>query len=286
MSTLSSYDLELARYLYNEYVLEGVLRTYGGVSEALGKMTGVYKNPHTELPHNLGRVSIFCHEQLRLPLLSIGVFNTSGGIGGGFYKIARDLKPEYRRMDDKEIEKAEKALVKAARENGDWQRLGDFLSGVSIKEIMQKQSTQSKPIQTEKAKVEPLEKQVIVIKAVPTFPDENEKLPEGARKQVTIDIRERNPEARRKCLERWGSRCSVCDVDFGEEYGSDFKGKIHVHHLIPLSSYDSEYELDYIEHLRPVCPNCHMIIHSTGDEPYGIEEVKKMMKDAKKRRDI
>lgn len=33
----------------------------------------------------------------------------------------------------------------------------------------------------------------------------------------------------------------------------------------------------YIKALRPVCPNCHMIIHCGEDRPYSIEEVKSLM---------
>jgi len=278
---LDSYDLELTRYLYEGYVLENISRTYGGVSDALEKITGIYKNPHTVLPHNLGRISEFCHKQLKLPLLSIGVYNNSGGIGGGFYKIARELKPEYRNMTDKEVENAEKAHVRTARENGDWDRLYDYLNGVSVKDIMQKQSEKSKPVQQKSLSSEQPKKETIVIDAKAVFPDENTKLPEGAIKQVMVDIRERNPQARRKCLERWGTKCSVCEVDFELVYGADFKGKIHVHHLVPVSSYDGEYELDYIEHLRPVCPNCHMIMHCKTDEPYTIEEVQQFIEDAR-----
>lgn len=44
-------------------------------------------------------------------------------------------------------------------------------------------------------------------------------------------------------------------------YGAIGKAFIHVHHLEPLSLTDGEYELDPIADLRPVCPNCHAMLH-------------------------
>jgi 5-methylcytosine-specific restriction protein A len=40
-----------------------------------------------------------------------------------------------------------------------------------------------------------------------------------------------------------------------------------------------EYEVDPIRDLRPVCPNCHLIIHSKK-VPFTVEEVKNMLRKA------
>jgi 5-methylcytosine-specific restriction protein A len=42
---------------------------------------------------------------------------------------------------------------------------------------------------------------------------------EGASKQVVMSIHERNPAARRKCIERHGTSCVVCGFNFGEAFG-------------------------------------------------------------------
>ena len=39
------------------------------------------------------------------------------------------------------------------------------------------------------------------------------------------------------------------------------EGFIHVHHLKPLAQIGEQYELDPINDLRPVCPNCHAMLH-------------------------
>ena len=87
-------------------------------------------------------------------------------------------------------------------------------------------------------------------------------LTEGAARAVHVNSYERNPEARRRCLEHYGYRCIVCDFSFEERYGSIGKRYIHVHHLIPLSEIGQEYEVDPVRDLVPVCPNCHAMIHA------------------------
>jgi 5-methylcytosine-specific restriction enzyme A len=61
--------------------------------------------------------------------------------------------------------------------------------------------------------------------------EEANKLPEGAKKQITVNAYERNPKARELCIQNYGFRCSVCEFDFGEIYGEIGTGYIHVHHL-------------------------------------------------------
>jgi len=34
-----------------------------------------------------------------------------------------------------------------------------------------------------------------------------------------------------------------------------------VHHLVPISKIGKKYRVDPIKDLRPVCPNCHAVIH-------------------------
>ena len=96
------------------------------------------------------------------------------------------------------------------------------------------------------------------------FPDE---LPEGgpflegAKKTVTVNVYERDPSARAACLRRWGIRCTVCSFAFKATYGDLGDAYIHVHHLRPLSEIGAAYELDPVRDLRPVCPNCHAMLH-------------------------
>lgn len=95
---------------------------------------------------------------------------------------------------------------------------------------------------------------------------------EGRRIQVVLDRWERSGAARAACIEVFGSRCFVCDLDMGERYGTIGEGRIHVHHLSPLSAHEDEHWVDPAQHLRPVCPNCHAMLH-TRRPPLSIEEL-------------
>jgi hypothetical protein len=104
----------------------------------------------------------------------------------------------------------------------------------------------------------------------------NRPLVEGATNSILVNVYERNKEARRRCIEHYGTVCSVCDFDFGRTYGGVVRGYIHVHHLKALSEIGVEYAIDPIADLRPVCPNCHAVIHSR-ELQYTINEVRKMI---------
>lgn len=102
---------------------------------------------------------------------------------------------------------------------------------------------------------------------------------EGSVTQVKVNRYERDLDAREKCIEHYGLKCQVCDFDFEEEYGDVGAGFIHVHHTFPLSEIKEEYKVDYIEHLKPVCPNCHAMLHKKKPIPYSIEELKNIIKN-------
>lgn len=101
-------------------------------------------------------------------------------------------------------------------------------------------------------------------------------LVEGTTCQVLVNSYERNLEARRRCIEHYGLNCSVCGLNFGEEYGVLADGFIHVHHLKPLSEIGQAYEIDPVADLRPVCPNCHAVIH-LGGQTRKIEDVRLLL---------
>ncbi len=102
------------------------------------------------------------------------------------------------------------------------------------------------------------------------------KLQEGAAYTVTLIGYERNRQARQGCIDHYGTSCFACGLDFGEKYGPAGDGYIHVHHLSPLSDLGGTHEVDPIEDLRPVCPNCHAVIHRRSP-PYTMEEMREML---------
>ena len=111
------------------------------------------------------------------------------------------------------------------------------------------------------------------------YPDEidveNQTKPiyEGAKKSVTINVYERDNDARNECIAHYGCRCKVCDFNFVSVYGDIGKNFIHVHHLTPLADIEKEYVVNPIKDLVPVCPNCHAMLHRKNP-PYTIAELK------------
>ena len=103
---------------------------------------------------------------------------------------------------------------------------------------------------------------------------------EGSKRQITVNAYERSTEARQKCIDHYGAKCMTCGFDFSHRYGPVGAGFIHVHHIIPLSSLEDGYSVNPVEDLRPVCPNCHAILHKRKP-PYRIEEIKHFIAEAK-----
>jgi len=103
-------------------------------------------------------------------------------------------------------------------------------------------------------------------------------LPEGTRRSVWVNAYERSELARLRCIAAWGTNCCVCGMSMSQIYGRVADGFIHVHHLVPLSEIKREYVVDPIKDMRPLCPNCHAIIHRR-EPPYTIEEMQREMKE-------
>jgi predicted HNH restriction endonuclease len=88
-----------------------------------------------------------------------------------------------------------------------------------------------------------------------------------------VNAYERDPRARQLCIARHGTTCVVCGFSFAAVYGPVADGFIHVHHLRPLSELGGEYEINPDEDLRPVCPNCHAVLHRRVPA-FSIDEVR------------
>jgi hypothetical protein len=99
-----------------------------------------------------------------------------------------------------------------------------------------------------------------------------------AGEMVLVNRYERDPQARKKCIAHYGAKCIICCFDFGRVYGEEVTGFIHVHHLKWLSRPGgTKYQLDPIRDLRPVCPNCHAVLHYRRGKPYELEQVRSLI---------
>lgn len=99
---------------------------------------------------------------------------------------------------------------------------------------------------------------------------------DGAYKQILSKRYERNPHARRVCVEHYGSQCMACGINFETTYGEIGSGFIHIHHLVPVSMSEGPQKVDPIKDLRPVCPNCHAMLHKQSP-PMTIEALRKLL---------
>ena len=107
------------------------------------------------------------------------------------------------------------------------------------------------------------------------YPDdiENKSLFEGSKKQIIVNAYERSSQARQECIEHYGTTCCICNFDFEKTYGEIGRNFIHVHHVKALSEIDEKYKINPIKDLRPVCPNCHAMLHKRKPA-YSIEEIR------------
>ena len=104
-------------------------------------------------------------------------------------------------------------------------------------------------------------------------------VPEGAITRAEVLRYERSASARAACLQHFGYRCQVCDLNFEERYGELGRGYMHVHHIIPLHEVAGtpEYQVDGVKDLRPVCPNCHAMLHRPMDRTLTVDELRELL---------
>ena len=100
---------------------------------------------------------------------------------------------------------------------------------------------------------------------------------EGALSYHVSTRYERDPAARRACIDAHGTSCVICGFDFEVVYGEHGAGFIHVHHLQPLSKSGGNRPTNPTRDLVPVCPNCHYMLHR-GTDVLSPDALKKMMK--------
>jgi hypothetical protein len=105
---------------------------------------------------------------------------------------------------------------------------------------------------------------------------EREEFFEGTVKRAELSKYERSRKARAACIEQYGTTCYVCGFDFSKVYGEIAKGFIHVHHLASIATIGGKHSVDPESDLRPVCPNCHAVLHMRTP-PLRVEELRKVM---------
>lgn len=111
---------------------------------------------------------------------------------------------------------------------------------------------------------------------------------EGAKQQVTANRYERDPDLRRRSIDIHKAqdpqnrlRCQVCEMNFAGRYGPAGEGFIHVHHINPLGNSQEAHQVDPGIDLKPVCPNCHAMLHKApGRTAHDLETVRAWLRDS------
>lgn len=108
--------------------------------------------------------------------------------------------------------------------------------------------------------------------------DKQASFDEGFSKQIVREIKSRSISLVQLAKRHYGSTCSICNFNFGETYGELGEGFIEMHHLKPI--HEGE-RVSAVEDLRPVCSNCHRMLHR-GGEILSIEELKEKIEQERK----
>lgn len=102
---------------------------------------------------------------------------------------------------------------------------------------------------------------------------------EGAKKTVYTTKYERDPRIRWAFLKGKHLKCEVCGFDFEEAYGELGAGYIEVHHKKPVS--EGVRITDLNKDLVMLCSNCHTMIHRGKAHMITVEELKRIIAEAK-----
>lgn len=89
----------------------------------------------------------------------------------------------------------------------------------------------------------------------------------------------RNPKLREEAIRKHGLNCTVCNFDFATVYGVLGAGYIEMHHLESVSERASKSTSGWsisAEDVRPLCANCHRMVHRRRP-PLSLEELSKLI---------
>ena len=121
----------------------------------------------------------------------------------------------------------------------------------------------------------------IVAQDLDSLDAEETSFEEGSRKQRFTNYYERNPRLRLAAIRYHGTKCSICEFDFGEYYGDHGVGYIEVHHLRPVSRLGKKTTVSPKTDMSVLCSNCHRMIHRRKDKVLSLKEMGRLVQKAK-----
>jgi len=112
---------------------------------------------------------------------------------------------------------------------------------------------------------------------------------EGKRQTKTSTAYQRSDAVRKAAIDHYRRKkdghivCTICGFDFFEIYGIRGKDFIEIHHEKPLYETEGEerkaFLSEAINDVKPVCSNCHRIIHKEKKCMLSIVEMKQIMNE-------
>ena len=115
--------------------------------------------------------------------------------------------------------------------------------------------------------------------------DEDDTITEGKVSTKTAIVKERSQKLRRAAIEHYtvDSKivCSVCGFDFKKIYGELGDGYIQMHHENPIYQYSDDgfetYISEAVKNMKPLCANCHCMVHRNKSKLVSITELKSIV---------
>lgn len=119
--------------------------------------------------------------------------------------------------------------------------------------------------------------------------DEDDTITEGRISTKTAIVKERSQKLRRAAIEHYTVDgkivCSVCGFDFKKIYGELGDGYIQMHHENPIYQYSDDgfetYISEAVTNMKPLCANCHCMVHRNKGRLISITELKAIMDGSK-----
>lgn len=119
--------------------------------------------------------------------------------------------------------------------------------------------------------------------------DEDDTITEGKVSTKTAIVKERSQKLRRAAIEHYTVdgkiMCSVCGFDFKKIYGELGDGYIQMHHENPIYQYSDDgfetYISEAVKNMKPLCANCHCMVHRNKGRLISITELKAIMDGSK-----
>lgn len=119
--------------------------------------------------------------------------------------------------------------------------------------------------------------------------DEDDTITEGKVSTKTAIVKERSQKLRRAAIEHYTVDgkivCSVCGFDFKKIYGELGDGYIQMHHENPVYQYSDDgfetYISEAVKNMKPLCANCHCMVHRNKGRLVSITELKAIVDGSK-----